>query len=627
MTEEATGMYALVEGAATPQDIRDAVGVPTTNESGEVIGGTGLYGNLFALGITVDDIEKAIGNKDEGTGIYGYIDDAVEDLATVSDVERIVGVPDFGVDENGNPTKELTDKSTGLYLDFYNAGVDYDTVMSLIGVPDDPETEDVDEGRGLFGYVGKSNEDVKTYIDNLLGDVPGQVTEIQGDVNTLVEYVGSPGADVDDPNTEIDETLPTGLHELLINNGVAIDAIPGIIEGIVGVPEFGVDDDGNPTTEIVGGTGLYGEVVSLNTDVNTVIASINDTVIPQITEVAGFIGSPGAAVDDPTTDIDETLSTGLHKIIEDYAGDSAIRDGAITDAINAFTSDGAYTIEQVLTAIDTSNTDIKDFIGSPGADVNDPNTPEDETIPTGIYKSIADSEGVITDAITASEESTDEYLTYISQIIGIPATDLTQADIDTVVGLIGEDEAITEINNDNRLYDVNFDGVINDLDVGILQGYVDIGVEGVGEIPATGLYADAAQRQLELTGYISDQDDITRGLISDEGSKTRGLMGAATFFNALMGAGDISGTQVDVSTPDPARINYMYDFEDIFATPQQKSLFPSPYGKPQMAQQQQMAQRQASTSGPLQIGGMAQGGKVDYDFTDEIMQIMRYGDN
>jgi hypothetical protein len=262
-------------------------------------------------------------------------------------------------DEDGNPTRELTDKSTGLYLDFYNAGVDYDTVINLIGVPDDPSTPDVNEGRGLFGYVGESNEAVKTYIDTLLGDVPGQVTEIAG-------FIGKPAT---------------------------------------------VDEDGN--------------------------------VIP---------------------------ATGLHKIIEDYAGDSELRDGAITDAINKFTSDGAYTIEQVLTAIDTSNTDIKNFIGSPGADVDDPNTPEDETLPTGIYEGIAISEGRIIDAVSESEDNTNEYLTYISQIIGVPATELTQEDIDTIVGLIGEDEAITEINNDNRLYDVNFDGVINDIDIGILQG-------------------------------------------------------------------------------------------------------------------------------------------------------------
>ena len=607
---------------------------------------------LPSMGIDADELEAALDpiataigtpdnpeteDVDETSGLYGYIDTAVKDLATVSDVERIVGVPDFieGTDENGNPTRELTADSTGLYLEFFNAGIDYDTVIDLIGVPDNPETEDIDEGRGLFGYVGESNEDVKAYIGTLVGE-DGVITEIQDDVNTLVGYVGVP------PSVDAEgNVIPaTGLHELLINNGVAIDALPGIIEGIVGVPEFGVDPEtGEPTDEIVGGTGLYGEVVNLNTDVDTVITSINNTVIPQITAVAGFIGEP-ATVDE---DGNVIPATGLHRIIEVYAGDSELRDDAITDAINKFTSDGKYTIEQVLTAIDTSNTDVKNFIGSPGADVDDPNTPEDETLPTGIYEGIAISEGRIIDAVSESEDNTDEYLTYISEIIGIATTDLTQENIDFVVGLIGEDEAITEINNDIRLYDVNFDGVINDLDVEILQGYVDVGVGGVGEIPAAGLYADAAQRQLELQGFISgqddvtrglitsegeatrgfisDQDDVTRGLISSEGSATRGLMGATTLFNAMLGAGDISGTRVDVSTPDPARINYIYDFEDVFATPQQKSLFPSPYGKPQMAQ------RQSSTSGPLQIGGMAQGGKVDYDFTDEIMQIMRYGDN
>ncbi len=569
---------------------------PITKAVDDLEGAINDVGRNVGLRAVEDDPNTPdVDESRPATGLYGYIDDAVE--AVEGDVEAIVGVAD--VDGEGNLTKD----STGLYLEFYNAGVDYDTALGLIG--------NKDEGTGLYGYIDDAVEGLATTT---------QVTRIEDDVDTLVNYVGVP------PSVDADgNVIPaTGLHALLINNGVAIDALPGIIEGIVGVPEFGVDPDtGEPTTEIVGGTGIYGEVFDLNTDVDTVITSINDTVIPQITEVAGFIGEP-ATVDE---DGNVIPATGLHKIIEDYAGDSELRDGAITDAINKFTSDGAYTIEQVLTAIDTSNTDIKNFIGSPGADVDDPNTPEDETLPTGIYEGIATSEGVITDAIAASEENTTAYLDYISQIIGVPATELTQEDIDTIVGLIGEDEAITELNNDNRLYDVNFDGLINDADIGILQGYIDVGVEGVGEIPATGLYLDAANRDLALKGFLNDQEEVTRGLISSEADTTRGLMGAATFFNALMGAGDLSGTRVDVSTPDPARINYIYDFEDVFATPQQKSLFPSPYGKPQMAQQQQMAQRQSSTSGPLQIGGMAQGGKVDYDFTDEIMQIMRYGDN
>jgi hypothetical protein len=604
VTEEATGVFAAIEGAATPQDIINAVGIPPAyDDAGELVAGTGtgLYGEMLAAGATINDIEEAIGNQDEGTGLYGYIDAAVQDLATVADVERIVGVPD--IDEE---TGELTDKSTGLYLDFYNAGVDYDTVINLIGVPDDPSTPDVDEGRGLFGYVGQSSQNVQDYIDTVLGDVPGQIT-------TLVEYVGVPG----DPETG---EGATGLHKILLDQGVAIEALPGIIEGIVGVPEI-VDG------EIVGGTGIYGQVYDLNLDVNDVITSINDTIIPEITSISGFLGTPGAEVDDPNTEIDETLPTGLFATIEANRAAGETERDAIIDAINTFTSDGQYTIEQVLTAISDSNTDLKNFIGSPGADVDDPNTPEDETLPTGIYAGIAGSESTILDAISESEDNTEEYLTYISNIIGIPASEITQEDVDGIVGLLGEEEAITEINNDIRLYDANFDGVINDIDIGLLQGFVDAGVEGVGEIPATGLYADAAQRQLELQGYIDDSDKITRGLIAQEGKDTRQLVGQTALFNAMLGAGDATGRRVDVSTPDPARINYIYDFADIFATPQQKGLFPSPYGGPQRAQQQQIAQKRSIMSGPLQIGGMAQGGKVDYDFTDEIMQIMSYGDN
>jgi len=319
----------------------------------------------------------------------------------------------------------------------------------------------------------------------------------------------------------------------------------------------------------------------LGTTEEGLLASLGETEETILDAVEGV----SAQIDATNVNIDN-----LNELVVQYELDGKTRDEALSLALSDLSADLGITKEEILT-------------------------------------SIGESEETIIERIDASDESTDEYLTYISEIIGIPATDLTQEDIDFVVGLIGEDEAITEINNDVRIYDANFDGVINDIDIGLLQGFVDAGVDGVGEIPATGLYADAAQRQLELTGYISDQDDITRGLISDEAKTTRGLMGATTLFNAMLGAGDISGRRVDVSTPDPARINYIYDFEDVFATPQQRGLFPSPYGKPQMAQQQQMAQRQGSTSGPLQIGGMAQGGKVDYDFTDEIMQIMRYGDS
>ena len=237
------------------------------------------------------------------------------------------------------------------------------------------------------------------------------------------------------------------------------------------------------------------------------------------------------------------------------------------------------------------------------------------------------------DAIDASQMETDQYLDYISSVIGRPASELTQDDVDMVVDLLAEDEFISDFNNDLRLYDVNFDGQIDQSDIGLLQGFVDAGVEGIGEIPATGIYADAARRQDEITGSIADQAGETRELIGDEAAETRRLMGQQNLFNALLGSGDLMGRQVDVKTPDPVQLKYIYDFSDIFATPQQRGLFPSPYGAPQRQAAQQVAQQRGIMSGPLNLGGlqgrpgMAAGGKVDYDFTDEIMHIMKYGDS
>ena len=42
---------------------------------------------------------------------------------------------------------------------------------------------------------------------------------------------------------------------------------------------------------------------------------------------------------------------------------------------------------------------------------------------------------------------------------------------------------------------------------------------------------------------------------------------------------DVYGQRVDVQTPDPMHINYIYDWQSIFATPQQAGLFPSPYAE------------------------------------------------
>jgi hypothetical protein len=647
---------AWKEGGKNPFDIE-------TNENGEVIPQTDENGNP-ATGY----------DPDTGLPVYEAPDDADADNTTESGIprrERITGPPTDRQIALAYRLYALTGDRTMLNeIAAYNA--------EIAGIA---ETARANEEGGIASEQGGANDsdaqnDARLVLDTLEDTLDGLGLDID-EIETILNRVET---DLQNVTTAEDlETFRTNLINELLDPDTGLPSM--------GIDEDELGDALDPITKSVDdlGTAIAGvaeDVTNLGETLNDRIDALVDQGMDRAEAVDQALADLSDQLNTSTADILEQLGTTeanlaedieavaedveavagdlseLAGIVDGYIAQGLSNDEALAQAISDLSDQLGVTEDTLLTSLGETEETILDAVEGVSAQIDATNVSIDNlnalivqyeldgktrdealslalndlSTDLGITKeeiltSIGETEETIIARINASDESTDAYLTYISQIIGIPATDLTQEDIDFVVGLIGEDEAITDINNDIRIYDANFDGVINDIDIGLLQGFVDAGVDGVGEIPATGLYADAAQRQLELTGYISDQDDITRGLISREADATRGLMGATTLFNAMLGAGDLSGTRVDVSTPDPARINYIYDFEDVFATPQQKSLFPSPYGKPQMAQQQQMAQRQSSTSGPLQIGGMAQGGKVDYDFTDEIMQIMRYGDS
>ena len=75
----------------------------------------------------------------------------------------------------------------------------------------------------------------------------------------------------------------------------------------------------------------------------------------------------------------------------------------------------------------------------------------------------------------------------------------------------------------------------------------------------------------------------------------------------LMGANDLSGQQVAVKSGDKVNLDYLYDFESVFANPQQEALFGSPYGA-------------APTANP-RGGSFAQGGQIE-DKNDMLLRIL-----
>jgi len=610
---------------------------------------------LNALGIAVEDVEA----------ILGGIETTLEDVATTDDLdvlrtninedlEESLGALGLDIEEVNDIVESVATDLDTLSGDVAAVGEAVETVSGQVA---DLDTELNDRIDALVA----AGEDRATAVDTALGDL---ATEIGTTKDDILEQLGTTEANLSTEIQAVGEAVETVSGQVADLDTELNDRIDALVDQ--GATEY---------------EALSGAISSLASDLNTSEENILSAIATSDSDIKALIGTP-AIEDDPTTEEDESApATGLYaefgplatktdveavgtsvaelsELVTFYANQGFENDEALSLAISDLSDRLGTTEENLLTSLGETEETILGAVEGVSAQIDETNVnianlnelivqyeldgkTRDEALSLalsdlstdlGITKeeiltNLGETEETILTRIAESEDNTEEYLTYISNIIGIPASEITQEDVDGIVGLLGEEEAITEINNDIRLYDANFDGVINDIDIGLLQGLVDAGIEGVGEIPATGLYADAAQRQLELQGYIDDSAQITQGLISSEAADTRQLVGQTALVNALASAGDLSGTRVDVSTPDPARINYIYDFADIFATPQQKGLFPSPYGGPQRAQQQQIAQKRSIMSGPLQIGGMAQGGKVDYDFTDEIMQIMSYGDN
>jgi hypothetical protein len=197
------------------------------------------------------------------------------------------------------------------------------------------------------------------------------------------------------------------------------------------------------------------------------------------------------------------------------------------------------------------------------------------------------------DQLTGFETSTQSDLDFISSLIGKPARDVTQVDIDFVADLIAQQEVITDLSMSQRQYDVTGDGQITQDDFALLEQAL-AGTDTTfapGSIfgPATGIYAQQEQNlatqlaaeqqtQQQIEQQTQTQTQLATQLqtqlqAQDEATRRR------AFGDFVQQQEDVYGQRVDVRTPDPTRINYFYDFQSMFATPQQAALFPSPYAE------------------------------------------------
>ena len=192
-----------------------------------------------------------------------------------------------------------------------------------------------------------------------------------------------------------------------------------------------------------------------------------------------------------------------------------------------------------------------------------------------LLAALAESEATISDEIDA-----------VSDLIGKDATEVTQVDIDFVADLIAQTEVANELDEATRVkYDVNNDGLVDALDQTMLEALLigeDVTIADTSPFAntdPTGIYETISdtetvlQEQIDQTQeQVIESEQNIRTNIENEADKNK-------FLQLLLDAEDAGGQQVSVKGADPLQLGYLYDFNSIFATPNQENMFLSPYAE------------------------------------------------
>ena len=243
--------------------------------------------------------------------------------------------------------------------------------------------------------------------------------------------------------------------------------------------------------------------------------------------------------------------------------------------------------------------------------------------------------GAVTDYLPTAQynvqtgriESLTAELETVSDLLGKPARDVTQTDIDFVVDLIAQENVNAEL---TAQYDVNADGVVDIADQTLLetalQGDQDVTLADTSIFnPATGMYQQLDQQQQQQQDMMQqmaqdqqiaqDQQQemmqrmTTQIEVQDQQQKLRDLV-------QMEESGAFKGAKTTVTEVDPMRINYLYDFNSIFANPAQEGLFASPYST---TTRNKVANQ---SMGPMSsASGFAEGGQVE-DENDMLLRIL-----
>ena len=496
--------------------------------------------------VTADEVEAMFADQNY-TPEYGEIEAFIHQGADV-DASAVL---DTEIPEYVDP-RQVTPEEAKNY---------YDSIGYV------PTEEELAQVTGQYSEEDLADRSTGTMINTLSGDV-GTVNENLGivadDVSDISIRLGTPTI-ADDPNTIEDESAEaTGVFadlSTLINQGNTLGEAIKTVSDNLGITEENLINHID--------TSLANQNTTLTDYIDEVEKSLSEEIGEVGTALSEQIGTPAVA-DDLSTEIDESApATGV------YAGIDVLQEAGLSrdEAIATLADDLGTTAEAL------------------GTQIGDVET----TLSTDIQA--------------------------VGDLVGKPASEVTLTDMDFVADLLAQNEVINDLTPEQVQYDVTGDNAISQADLNLMLAsftdpnvafaptskYAPTGVYGQVDRLGTDLSTQLGDVQTDLTTQLGDvQTDITTQLgdvqtdittqmdqdlattldtITDTATETQQLAALGDMVGMMMQAPDATGQRVTVKAADPARIGYVYDFSDIFATPSQAGMFVTPYANGGLVQQ------------------------------------------
>jgi hypothetical protein len=568
-----------VEGLTLDEAIKAVVGVPKDADGNP----QGLYKDLAGIDVTVDDIKT-------------IVEDIKKNMLTDADLANLV-------------TKDQLDTAFSTNIGSFDDGTG---IYKYVATKTELSTLEKNLIQRINDSLGATNADgTPKTIDQIIKEAVGVPADANGNPTGLYKDVAGIDITVDDIKTVVD-----GIATTLGTTASEVTAIKTALENNLGAPSV-VDAEGNITTEA---TGIYGIIEGLAT--KTQVSDVEKSILAKIKEYtdAGFLR-------------DEALQ----KAIDDVATDLGTTKEAITKQLTDFKSDLATEIATLATKVQVSA--VEKSILAKMKEYTDAGMDRDKALQKALDEANTNIDQLAEDLGTTKEAITQQLTDF-------------QTKLDADLALLATKKQVNDLETELYLKLVEYEAQGKTRDEATQLAIADLAtdLETTEENLMTrlGVTQDTLTNRINevetnLENQFNEQIKTTQDLITDTATETQKQVKTAAnqsaardFFDMVLGSEDLEGQEVTVSQSPLAQINYIYDFQDPLANQQQRGFFgaASPYGESLAAGKSRRPQTIANVmQGPLNLQGapvgpmgMAAGGKVDYDFLNEISQIMSFGE-